>query len=816
MSKISASLIVRDEAATLPRLLKQLRPHVDELVLVDTGSTDDTPAIARKFADRFSVCLDFNNPDTGLIEDFAGARNRAMEMCSGEWLFWCDGDDEIRGAENLRKLAATAKADNHRFYFPYEYAHDETGRCICLQWRERLMRPIQQLEWVSPLHEVCLPRADAPGSHDECKTGDVLLIHRRGESKKPAEPGRNLRILKAHVKRSGEGDPRAMYYLGIEYAHAGDMGNALRYLRRYVQLSGWDDEKLMALLEIARLYRTIGDHEMAIDWALKAMTVRSWPEPCWELAKSFYALGQQGERSEYNYARAAHWIQVGLNQKNDTLLFINPMEEYAIHEILNVCLISADNLDGAIASCEEGLRGMPENQPLKTNLARYQAEKRKRSVTSLLGEMLRAGDIDSQQEVVLRNTLNGGFQVMELGGSNIEMPRIEAPREERKAQPGKLDIVFFVGHGLEPWNGQTIQETGMGGSETMEWELSRRLAKMGHRVRLFGHCTPTMEGTFDGVEFFDQGRFKNLECDVLIASRRPDAVDDSWNVKATVRLLHIHDVHVGEGLNFTRAYRFDGILALSQWHKRNLMAAYPSLPAEKIIVTRNGIDLRRFSSVGGLALKRHPHRAVYSSSADRGLAALLDMWPRIRERVPDAELLIFYGFEGWEKVARINNDRAQLQMIANLKHLASTLPGVTLRGRVNQKQLAEEFLAAGVLTYPTWFWETSMIGAMEAQAAGLRIVTSRLAALVETVGEYGVLLDVDAEDAPNQPAYQEKFIKAVVEAMTNADDSDRVKRAEAAKRFDIDTLAEDWDKLLTEMHERLSNDVIGKFAEVAQ
>lgn len=829
MSKISAALIVRDEAETLPRLLKQLRPHVDELVVCDTGSTDGTPAIARKYADRFSVCLDFNNPDTGLIEDFAGARNRAMEMCSGEWLFWCDGDDEIRGAEHLRALAEQSREDNVRIFLPYEYAHDAQGRCVCLQWRERLMRPIQWLTWMSPVHEVCMPVAGAPGTFGDAKNDQVRIIHRKGESKKPLEPQRNLRILKAYVAKVGEGDVRALYYLGVEAAHAGDMGTALRNLKRYIQLSGWDDEKVMAQLEIARIYRSIGDHESAIHWATEAMLTKSWPEPYWELAKSFYALGWQSVRRDYNYARAAHFIQLGLNMQNDTLLFENPMERSAIHELLNVCLLSAGNLEGAIASCEEGLAGMPENEPLKTNLAKYRTERRKRMVTGLLGEMVRAGDIDKQQEVVIRNTLTGGFQVQLLD----EPREVEIKREERRADPGKLDIVFFVGHGLEPWNGQTIQETGMGGSETMEWELARRLARMGHRVRLFGHCTPTMEGLFDGVEFLDQGRYRNLDCDVLIASRRPDAVDDSHNVHAKVRLLHIHDVHVGEGLTHERAYRLDGILALSQWHKRCLMQVYPTLPEGKIIVTRNGLNMARFDfgdcrehnwSTAGMCKdcgvpSRNPHRAVFSSSPDRGLQALLDMWPRIREQVPDAELRIFYSFNNWEAVARMNNDRAQLQQIANLKHLASTLPGVTLCGRVNQKQLAEEFMAAGVLLYPTHFHETSCCTVMEAQAAGMRIVTSKLAALPETVGEWGTLLPVDEANLPHcigSDAYQKAFIAAAVEAMTAKDGSDRPKRIEAAKRFDMDELAKDWDRMICEMHAKLSEDVIGPFQEVAQ
>lgn len=214
---------------------------------------------------------------------------------------------------------------------------------------------------------------------------------------------------------------------------------------------------------------------------------------------------------------------------------------------------------------------------------------------------------------------------------------------------------------------------------------------------------------------------------------------------------------------------------------------------------------------------RDPHKCVFSSSPDRGLQPLLDMWPRIREQVPTATLHIFYSFGNWEKVAQINNDRAQLALIANLRHLASTLPGVTLRGRVSQEELASEFLSAGVWTYPTWFWETSCITAMEAQAAGLHIVTSHLAALVETVGDRGILLRADNPDEVNSERYQKQFVEQVVEFMLKPSEPMRsVNQRYAKEHFSLDTLAEDWSQMLTEMVTRLREDVIGKFQEVAQ
>ena len=95
------------------------------------------------------------------------------------------------------------------------------------------------------------------------------------------------------------------------------------------------------------------------------------------------------------------------------------------------------------------------------------------------------------------------------------------------------------------------------------------------------------------------------------------------------------------------------------------------------------------------------HRAIYASSPDRGLEALLadDVWPEIRRQVPDAELRVFYG----DSSLRIQDPKradAIAERIKAMRHL-----GVTSHGRVSARQLAREMLAAGVLAYPTGFEE---------------------------------------------------------------------------------------------------------------
>lgn len=798
--KISCTMIVKNEALNLERCLESVRSHVDELVIVDTGSTDGTPEIAKRYADKFEVFLGCNDPQTGMIEDFAMARNRALELATGDWLFWLDGDDVLVNGENLRKLAAESTDDNVHFLFPYEYTHDAAGNCTAVHLRERLIFPRHRYQWQCPVHEGCLPIMPLEGAPLVAIPTDAVRVVHQDRQPKKREAGRNKRILEKYLGRVGEGDPRAIYYLGLEYSLEGRIGECIRTMRRYIELTTWrEDERCLAMLGIARCYQALGDHELAIEWACKALVAKSWSEPHWVLGRSFYELGMRnGSDADYQFRRAAHWIQRGIASNPtgaaETVQLQNPRLRFEIHEILNVCLSRIGDLDGAIASCKAGLQGMPESLLLQGNLEVYRKERAKRIIKACLDEL----GVDQGKQRLIRATLSGDVQVTMLDQpTDMPAPKVAA----LPVTPGKLDLVFYVGHGLEPWNPETVRKTGIGGSETMVIELGKRLAAMGHRVRVYGHCTRSMEGVHDGVEWYDASRYHGVKCDVLIASRRPDAVDDAHELDAGARVLWVHDVHCGDALTLERDLRFDRVLALSQWHKALLAKVYPLIDPGKIVVTRNGIDLARFRPVE--PVERVPYRVVYSSSPDRGLENLLDMWPEIRRLWPKAELRVFYGFEGWEAVAKMTQDRAMMQRIHQAKSLCQSLPGVKLMGRVSQTELAREFLAAEVWAYPTWFEETSCITAMEAQAAGLHVITTALAALNETVGAEGTLIAGD----PRTPEYRDKFIVALNERFQRYPSENPFR----GERFSLDTLAADWDKMLTEIHASVRENVVPAF-----
>jgi len=790
---ISVCLIVRDEIAQLERCLSSIRPHVAEIVVVDTGSTDGSPAVARRFADKFESYSGCNHPN-GLIRSFSDARQRSFALASQPWTMWIDGDDEVVGAEHLPHLIdqfdrVRAGAPS-MVTMPYEYAHDEFGNVIVVQDRERLVSPKESFRWVGRVHENLIPTS----SDVRQRTDVVKIVHKRDLLRKIVEPGRNLRILKEQYESEGDSDARHLYYLGLEYGNNGDIENSIKFLEKYVDKSGWDEEKCQAYLKISDHYTSRGDFDNAISWAARASAIcEKWAEPYFALAKCFYYIAQRGKDTHRNWERCVNFAQRGLSMPPTvTPLFINPLDRsFEIHKFLNVALANTGRAAEALESVRAGLAVKPEDIHLNANRKMYEKHFAKESLASSLSILASNGDISPEVAAHVESVV-----------SSNSIPRLVESRTVLRGD-GK-DIIFFVGGGVESWNPETAAKNGIGGSETAVIEMSKRLAARGHRVRVFGDCE-SIGGTFSGVEYIHHTKYGNTECDILITSRRPHAVDDSHNISATIRLCWVHDIHCGSDLTHARAIRIDRFLTLSQWHRGFFLSHHRCVHPDQVMVTRNGIDLGRFSK----NVDRNPKRAVYSSSPDRGMQVAVAIWPRVRERVPDAELHIYYGFQTWEACA----DAPQKALIEGLKRMLKDYEtaGVVFHGRVPQSVLADEYLKSGVWAYPTWFSETSCISAMEAQAAGLRMITSPIAALNETVGDRGTLISGDWTSLD----YQNRFIDGVVSAMTKTGDSDRqALQSYATQNFGWDSLADEWSSMFDTIIEEVKRDIMPPYVSV--
>lgn len=185
-------------------------------------------------------------------------------------------------------------------------------------------------------------------------------------------------------------------------------------------------------------------------------------------------------------------------------------------------------------------------------------------------------------------------------------------------------------------------------------------------------------------------------------------------------------------------------------------------------------------------MKRNPHRIIYTSSYDRGLQHLLEVWPRVIEAVPSAQLHIFYGWQLFEQFYKDNP--ASMAWMEKMKALMLQ-KGITDHGRIPQHELKKEYLQSGIWAYPTHFGEINCISALKAQTFGCEPVVVNYAALQETV-KYGRKVEGDIYDEETKDAFTKELIEALKHPMMN--DVRTKMMAEFKAEYSWEKVASDW------------------------
>jgi glycosyltransferase involved in cell wall biosynthesis len=207
MSTLSLAMIVRNEGATIERALNAARLFADEMVVVDTGSTDDTVAKARAMGAELR--------HFAWIDDFAAARNYSFSQCAMDWIIWLDGDDVISPENQIRILDLKRNVLNDELeaiYLRYVYPPFE-------QWRERMARRDlfvkNKLLWKQPIHEVI----DGIDGRKVRYFDDISIVHDTPPDRHLLKKDRNISILRKHLA-NGAIDDRSLYIYAVECLHS--------------------------------------------------------------------------------------------------------------------------------------------------------------------------------------------------------------------------------------------------------------------------------------------------------------------------------------------------------------------------------------------------------------------------------------------------------------------------------------------------------------------------------------------------------------------------------------------------------------------
>jgi glycosyltransferase involved in cell wall biosynthesis len=273
MSTLSLAMIVKNEGATIERVLNCAKLFVDEMIVVDTGSTDDTVAKARALGAKLHFFT--------WVEDFAAARNYSFSLCAMDWIIWLDGDDVIspENQKRILELKTTALSDEAQaMYLRYIYPPFR-------QWRERIVRRdlfvAKKIFWREPVHEfICGIDGDKVKYFD-----DIAITHDTPPDRHLLKKDRNISILRRHLQNGAAGD-RDLFIYATECLHSLLADEAEGILHKFFSQVKIQEYRYEILCKMYGFYIHFAKVERAVEALSKAIA----EDPT--RAEAYYHLGR--------------------------------------------------------------------------------------------------------------------------------------------------------------------------------------------------------------------------------------------------------------------------------------------------------------------------------------------------------------------------------------------------------------------------------------------------------------------------------------------------------------------------------------------
>jgi hypothetical protein len=274
-SRVSVCMIVGPGRSTeAVRAIDSVKKHVDEVVLVFPCPPSADPhldLLGQGYATVYEFCPQFFSKEYQEITDFGAARNRSFALASCPWRMWLDSDDEVVGADGIRRFVAKGEAILRQH-------QDKSGLLYFADYklgpgrmeRERLVRS-EEASWIHPVHEtIDIPLAKTIAARIDPNVFHVVHLPHKDLQNKPNHSERNLRILRRYQDEHPD-DPWARLELGRELIGTCDYAEGIASLRAWL-----DDERR----------DTVRDFTVRIILTEALMTLGLWEDALFEINRS--------------------------------------------------------------------------------------------------------------------------------------------------------------------------------------------------------------------------------------------------------------------------------------------------------------------------------------------------------------------------------------------------------------------------------------------------------------------------------------------------------------------------------------------------
>lgn len=226
--ELSACLIVKDEEQLIEKCLRSIKKHVNEIIVIDTGSSDNTVELAKKYADKV---LHFD-----WVNDFSAARNYSIKCAKHDWVVIMDADNEVvRWNEDtvgrFIEKDSPNQVGNIEIISTFGDSSDKKKNFE----RENMLFNRKYFQYEGIIHEQVTA---LDGNRFDRVDVDIAYSHygyEEDEIKRKNKAERNITLLKKALNQKGD-DCYLLYQLGKSYDLEKDYKSALEYYEKAIAI----------------------------------------------------------------------------------------------------------------------------------------------------------------------------------------------------------------------------------------------------------------------------------------------------------------------------------------------------------------------------------------------------------------------------------------------------------------------------------------------------------------------------------------------------------------------------------------------------
>jgi hypothetical protein len=715
---INLCIMVKNGGPQFEQMLNANLNLIDTWTILDTGSTDNTIETIRNVLVGKKNGNLYQEP----FINFRDSRNRLLELAGTKCKYNLMLDDTYIIKGDLRNFLNEIRSDQYSNSFTMFICTDDTK-----YGSNRITKSNAGLKYIHKIHEVIteenninvvIPENRAVIFDDKCDYMNDRTMNRAQL---------DLKLLFEEIDEN-QNNPRPYYYLGQTYTQLQDYEKAFFYFMKRCEFcnSGFIQERFSAAFEAAR----IANFNLNKPW-----------DECEKLYNNAFNIDQSRPESLY-FIGIHHYLQDNYNKA-----YIYFKKAFEI---------------GFPVHCQYSLKPTLSFHFLPKFLSKICYGLNDYKLGFQAAELfLQNNDHTSQdyEEILSWHKIYTKLNIY----TGPKIPKIH----------NKPILCFVADGGFYPWSGSNILTTGVGGSETYIIEMARYIKQNDFFEQIIVFCNTPEEKDehFEGVNYLHLNKYyefiNNNYIHTCVVSRFSEYLPVTFSGFVENVYFVVHDL-TPSGNVIPINKKLKNIFCLTEWHSDYLSNIFPTL--KNIIVPfYYGIDdsTYGFPNIQHIDINQYKqkYKFIYSSYPNRGLLELLQMWTEIYKFQPKSTLHIYSNIENeWSN--RVEPDK-MLKIKELLYSYLDKNIGVYYYGWVSKKELAEAWKTSQYWLYPCTFMETFCLTALEAAKSKTLAITNNLAALQNTVGNRGIIIEGD----PTTKEWQDKTLIHIKELLTDTNNS---------------------------------------------